>query len=278
MSDRDGDWVGRTQSVDGVIAAWPAAALTATLDLDTGPPLEGEALPPMWHWLYFLDTPRQSRLGPEGHARRGDFLPPIDQPRRMFAGGRTRFLGPLLVGEAARLVRTIDRVEEKTGRSGRLTFVTVRIEVTCGDRPVLIEEQDLVYRDAGSDSPPPGTLPIPEAPWTRTVIPDSRLLFRFSALTFNTHRIHYDHPYVVEVEGYPGTLVHGPLTALLLLDLARRHDSRPVLEYEFRGRSPLFCGEPLTLSGGPVDEDRAEMAAWAGDGRLGMTAEIRFER
>ena len=143
----------------------------------------------------------------------------------------------------------------------------------------MIEEQDLVYREAatGSQRPPPGTDPIPSAEWNQTISPDPAMLFRFSALTFNGHRIHYDYPYVTEIEGYPGLIVHGPMTALWLLDLCRANDERPIVGFSFRGRSPLFCDGPVSLRGGLEEGGKAELSAWSHDRRLAMTAEVEFD-
>jgi len=272
-------WVGSREETSGLITSWPATALRATLDLDDPPLGEGDALPPLWHWLYFLPAAPHSELGREGHARPGGFLPPVPLPRRMFAGGRFGFHAPLLIGQTARRVGTVTAVEEKQGRSGRLVFVTIRYEVSTDGIPVLTEEQDLVYREAaaGPEVPEPGAEPIPEAAWTRTVTPNEVMLFRFSALTFNAHRIHYDHPYVTQVEGYPHLIVHGPLTALLLAHLARQRGPGRLVRFAFRGRAPLFADGPFALLGELETETRAVLSAWSHDRRRAMTAEAEFE-
>lgn len=278
VSSQLDDWIGRTEVVEDVITSWPVDALQATFDLHDPAPRFGDPIPPMWHWLFFLSTTRRSSLGTDGHTKRGDFLPPVDLPRRMFAGGRTEFLAPLRVGQVARRTATVVNVEEKEGRSGRLVFVTARFEVATNDGLAVVEEQDLVYRDVatGSQHPVPGTDPIPEAAWSQTITPDPTMLFRFSALTFNGHRIHYDHPYVTDVEGYPDLVVHGPMTALWLLGLSQANDRRPVAGFSFRARSPLFCDGPIDLRGAPTDKESAAMSAWSHDLRLAMTAEVTF--
>lgn len=278
MSRHLHDWIGRTELVEDVITSWPINALQATFDLQDPTLRSGDPIPPMWHWLFFLSTTSRSRLGMDGHAKRGGFLPPVDLPRRMFAGGRTEFLAPLRVGQLARRTGTVVNVEEKEGRSGRLVFVTARFEVATDDGVAVVEEQDLVYRESatGSQHPVAGTDPIPEAAWTQTITPDPTLLFRFSALTFNGHRIHYDHPYVTGVEGYPDLIVHGPMTALWLLGLSQANDPRPVARFSFRGRSPLFCDGPIHLRGGPTENASSTMSAWSHDRRLAMTAEVTF--
>jgi 3-methylfumaryl-CoA hydratase len=273
-------WIGRGETLHDVVRPVPVAALAATLDhppmaLDSGMPL-----PPLWHWLYFLPLARQSEIGPDGHPRRGGFLPPVPLPRRMWAGSQFEFRTPLRLGDTLQRDSTIVDVSGKTGRSGELVFVKVRHELRCNGagEPALVEFHDIVYRDAQrpDDVPPPPQRAPEGAAWQRELLPDEVLLFRYSALTFNGHRIHYDRRYVTEVEGYPGLIVHGPLIATLLLDLLRRE--RPeadVARFEFRALRPLFdvnrfrvCGEPQ--SGGK------SVRLWARDheGALAMDATV----
>ena len=248
------DWIGRSETRHNVFGGTPVAALNATLDhpaLDVAP---GMALPPLWHWLYFLPLHRQSELGPDGHAKRGGFLPPVPLPRRMWAGSQFEWHGPLRVSDAVARSSTIADVTAKQGRSGPLVFVTVRHEIRVNGavEPALVEFHDIVYRDAkqpGDAEPPPK--PAPQgAAWQREIVPDDVLLFRYSALTFNGHRIHYDRRYVTEVEGYPGLVVHGPLIATLLLDLLRRElPEARVANFRFKALRPGFDLNPLRLSG-----------------------------
>ena len=252
-SSTPADWVGRSQTQDDVLAPAAARALAATLDRDDEF-AAGTPLPPLWHWLYFLPLARAAELGPDGHPRRGGFLPAVALPRRMWAAGRFEFGAALRIGDAVRRVSTIEAVQEKTGRSGALVFVTVRHEFTReGDTaPVLFEWHDIVYREAPRvGAAPPAAVAAPaDASWQRRLVPDEVLLFRYSALTFNGHRIHYDRRYVSEVEGYPGLVVHGPLVATLLLDLLRRELPRATLaRFEFRARRPAFDGRTLVLAG-----------------------------
>jgi len=236
-------WIGRTEDRSDVVTATPLAALSVTLDRDDPAPAQGSDVPPLWHWLYFTPLARQSEIGPDGHAKRGGFLPPVPLPRRMWAGGRLDFHHPLQVGDEIRRRSRIVSVDGKHGRSGALVFVTVRHEITNRRGIAIGEEHDIVYRDAPAPgTPAPAGQPAPtDESFSRVIVPDPVLLFRFSALTFNGHRIHYDRSYVTEVEGYPGLIVHGPLIATLLLDALRRHDPQAVVgRFSFQAVRPVF--------------------------------------
>ena len=270
------DWVGRHEQRDDTVTAAPLAGLIATLDrVDDPVPATGTALPPLAHWLYFLPQAPQREIGADGHAQRGGFLPPVPLPRRMWAGGRLSFAHPLRVGEAVTRRSTIASVDAKQGRSGALVFVTVAHEISSAQGVAIREEHDIVYRDhpaAGAVSPAAALAPT-DAQFSRAIVPDPVLLFRYSALTFNGHRIHYDRPYVTEVEGYPGLIVHGPLIATLLVDLLRRE--RPGIElkqFDFKAASPLFDTDPFTLCG--KREPDGSFALWARNhlGQLAMSA------
>lgn len=275
-------WVGRTDTLQDTIHATPLRGLSATLDRDDPPLAVGDAVPPLGHWLCFLPQALHRELGPDGHPRRGGFLPPVPLPRRMWAGGRLRWEAdnPLRVGDAARRRSTIQSVTHKRGRSGDLLFVTVRHEVANAQGLCLSEEHDIVYRSAarpGEPSPAPVAAPAPGA-WQRTISPDPVLLFRYSALTFNGHRIHFDRPYATEVEGYLGLVVHGPLIATLLLDLVRRHaPGRTVRTFAFRAVRPTFDGQPFQVHGVPA-EDGLSAHLWAQDhdGWLTMQASVAW--
>ncbi len=257
------DWVGKTETRSDVINAWPVEALSATLNRSDPAPQAGDPLPAGWHWMFFLEARPMSELGTDGHPQRGGFLPPIALPRRMWAGGRLTFQAPLRIGDTVRKVSTILKVEPKSGKSGSLVFVTVQHEYFVGDARAISEEQDIVYRDAAAPGDPqPRTTPAPEeAGWQRRVAADPVLLFRYSALTFNGHRIHYDRDYATGAEHYPGLVVHGPLQSTLLLDLCRRHEPRPVTRFEYRASSPLFAGETLSVNGN-LAADRASAELW----------------
>jgi 3-methylfumaryl-CoA hydratase len=274
------EWVGRGDvRIDNVTAA-PMAALAATLDIDAPYPKTGELLPPLWHWLYFLPYDKQSELGPDGHAKRGGFLPPVELPRRMWAGGRMEFHRPLRVGDEITRTSRIADVRFKEGRSGPLVFVLVRHEISNANGPALTEEHDIVYRDhpRPGDSVPAQTAPI-DAAWEREVYPDDVLLFRYSALTFNGHRIHYDRRYATEVESYPGLVVHGPLIATLLVDLVRSNlPAAVVTHFEFRAVKPVFDTGPFWVCGKPGEHGKI-IDLWAKDasGMLTMSANVTYK-
>jgi 3-methylfumaryl-CoA hydratase len=269
-------WVGSTELVADELAHGPAVRLAATLDHGLPVPGAGEPLPPLWHWLAFLPAAPRSGLGADGPPARGGFLPPVELPRRMFAGGRLAFPAPLLAGRPAVRRGEVVGVKERSGRSGDLVIVTVRYEVVQDGSPCVVEEQDLVYRGDGPTGGAAGGPSGPEpaaTPWHRVVPTDPVLLFRFSALTFNAHRIHYDAAYAREEEGYPGLVVHGPLTAILLAELVREHEARPLASFEFRAVAPLFGGDDVHLHGTPSpDGDAVALEARRPDGTVAMTA------
>jgi 3-methylfumaryl-CoA hydratase len=252
------------------LVAGPLHRLAALFDHDAAH-WPRESLPPLAHWLYFLPDDAQSTLAADGHPARGAFLPPIDAPRRMWAGGRVTFHAPLPIGAAATRRSIVTEVSEKHGRSGVLTFVTVRHEVQAAGVLAVTEEQDLVFRASGG-GPLPAASPDPRIPAaTREVVPDVTALFRFSALTYNAHRIHYDRPYAQSVEGYPDLVVHGPLQAMLLVDhLLRERPDATLTHFAYRGVRPVFADRGLRLNladGAPV-----ELWTTDPDGCTGMDA------
>jgi 3-methylfumaryl-CoA hydratase len=261
-------WVGQTETLSDTVTAAPVRALSATLDREDADPVTGTPLPELWHWLYFLPVARQSGLGPDGHPQRGGFLPPVPLPRRMWAGGRLLWHQQLLqVGDAITRTSRIESVTHKAGRSGDLVFVLVKHEVRNAQGLALSEEHDIVYRaNPQAGDPAPAPQPAPQnAAWSREIVPDDVLLFRYSALTFNGHRIHYDRKYVTEVEGYPGLIVHGPLIATLLADLLRRNlPGARLLKFEFRAVRPVFDLWPFKLHGLP-SADGKTVSLWTED-------------
>lgn len=260
-------WVGRSESLRDEVTAAPLRAFSATLDRDDPPPSRGAPVPPLGHWLYFLPAHRESEIGPDGHAKRGGFLPPVPLPRRMWAGGRLKWetANPLRVGDEVQRDSRIASVEPKHGRSGDLVFVTVVHEIRNARGLAITEEHDIVYRapaQPGEAAPQPTAAPSGAA-WQRELIPDEVLLFRYSALTFNGHRIHYDRRYVTEVEGYPGLIVHGPLIATLLVDLVRRNaPDAPLASFEFKAQRPTFDGRPMRVNAAPAGKS---IELWAQD-------------
>ena len=274
-------WVGKSEVLEDTITAAPLRGLSATLDRDDPQPGVQTPVAPLAHWLYFLPQHLQREIGPDGHAKRGGFLPPVPLPRRMWAGGRLAWNpgNPLRLGDAVRRVSTIQSVIHKAGRTGDLVFVLVKHLVLNGQGLALSEEHDIVYRSAALPTDPvPAPMPAETgAPWQRDIVPDEVLLFRYSALTFNGHRIHYDRQYVTQVEGYPGLIVHGPLIATLLVDLVRRN--RPdafVKSFEFKAVRPTFDLHPFRINGAP-SEDGKTVRLWANDHEGWLTMQATVE-
>lgn len=254
-------WVGRSEVLTDVIEPARSNALRAALG-ESAPLPSGAPMPLLHHWLYFWNVQPPQSLGSDGHPAKGGFLPPVALPRRMWAGGRLRFFQPLLLGEQATKTSSILKVEAKSGKSGNLVFVTVRHELAGASGTAIEEEQDIVYREPaapGAIRMPPADTPAPSAAWRHEVSPDSVLLFRYSALTMNGHRIHYDRPYAMDEEGYPALVVHGPLQATLLADLAARNLGRPLTTFDFRGQVPAFDGPALHVCGNPAEGGGASL-------------------
>lgn len=256
-------WIGRRMTAQDEAARWPVEALAATLDVANPAPRKGDPLPAGWHWLFFLEAKPASQLGPDGHPRRGDFLPPVALPRRMWAGGRLAFHDALRVGDDLQRDSEIVSVTSKSGKTGALVFVTVRHTVTAGGKVAVVEEHDIVYRDAakpGDAAPQAKAAPVTSG-WKRDIAPDPVLLFRFSALTFNGHRIHYDLDYVREEEHYPGLIVHGPLQTMLMLELCRAQDARPVKKLDYRAMHPVFHTDRFSVNG-QLTADGRQAQVW----------------
>lgn len=275
-------WEGRTEEAHDVVSVGTAAMLHATLDREGLPPENGAVLPAGWHWACFAPCATQSSLDSDGHPQRGEFLPPVPLPRRMWAGGRLRWHTPLTVGDAVWRMSRILAVRPKVGHSGPLVFVTVLHEIHGPHGLAITEEQDIVYRKAASSGARAtdsaalaGKRSAVTAAWRREVNPSPALLFRYSALTFNAHRIHYDRPFACDVEGYPGLVVHGPLQATLLLDIAaRERPDQPLQSFSFSARAPLFDGQVFAACGAPAGA--ASAVLWTEDfrGQIAMQAEI----
>lgn len=276
------DWIGRTETALDRVTPVPARAMEATLGRTPPAYAPGDDLPPLWLWLYFLPLAPMGAIGPDGHPQRGGFLPPVELARRMWAGSRCVFHGPVRIGDEIRRTSTIQKIEEKAGTAGPLVFVTVQHEIAAEGRPVMTEAQDLVFMDIPPVWRAPAPTPLPPCAWREPVAVDPVRLFRFSALTFNGHRIHYDRPYATEVEHYPGLVVHGPLQAVLLFDAAtRRHPHRRPASFRFRGVRPLFDFDRVSVGGAPRDEGgRADggvdLYTATEDGAVGMQASLTW--
>ncbi|AZC30573.1 MaoC family dehydratase N-terminal domain-containing protein [Pseudomonas chlororaphis] len=267
-------WIGRSQQARDLLSDNLLKRIAATFGEPV--PAHGEALPPLWQWCFFQEPLAESALGGDGHPARGGFLPPAANRNRMWAGGRLEFFEPLRAGFAAHCVSTISHVEEKTGRTGALLFVTVRHEYSQDGRLAIREEQDIVYREPSPPKQGSGEALI-QGDWRETVEPSPTLLFRYSAVTFNGHRIHYDFPYVTETEGYPGLVVHGPLIATLSLRaFCRAHPGARLRRFSYRGLRPLIAPQPFEVGGRLVRPGVAEL--WAGnDAGLAQRGEVLFD-
>ncbi|MGI9363485.1 MAG: FAS1-like dehydratase domain-containing protein [Parasphingorhabdus sp.] len=277
-------WIGREEIAEDVLTSALAERFHASLDLPGSAAAADEIAPRLIHFCLCQPAAVTASLGEDGHPRTGGFLPPVPLPRRMWAGSVLRFVGDLRVGDAVHRRSRIADVTVKEGRSGTLCFVTVEHEVSTGGIVVIEERQSLVYR-AIESAPisPAGAAPIVPPPAAdageTTVIRDVTppLLFRYSALTFNAHRIHYDLPYATQEEGYPGLVVHGPLQASLLFHLAAQcRDGRPPDRFEFRSTSPLFAYDPVMLHAGRVEDDRLDLWSARSQGPAAMRAEAAW--
>ncbi|QDY71386.1 FAS1-like dehydratase domain-containing protein [Qingshengfaniella alkalisoli] len=272
------DAIGRTERLIQMISADRAVGLAATLDMDCGP-ADGDPLPPGWHWLYFNPFAQRRNIGADGHPKRGGFLPAVTLPRRMWAGGRLDYHAPLMIGREAEKVSEIISVKAKSGRAGQLVFVTVNHRLSQDGRLCIEEEQDIVYREAAAPgAPKPDPAPAPEgAIRSEQITPDPVLLFRFSALTSNGHRIHYDRTYAREEEDYRDLVVHGPLTATLLQGFVTPAGAGRLIRFEFRGMAPLFGDRPFSVEAGEETEGAVPLWAKGPDGELAMQASAVVE-
>ena len=274
MTTQDLDaWIGRQEHCDDNVDIGHVQKIA--LSLDTPAPAQGDALPLLWHWAHFIHALPYKDLGGDGHPRRGGFLPPADDRNRMWAGGRLQFLQPLRIGTRAQRISTIASVKEKEGRSGKLLFVTVKHEYFQDAVLCISEEQDIVYREP---TPPKlaSSTAAPVAQWSETIAPDPVMLFRYSAVTFNGHRIHYDEPYARDTEGYPGLVVHGPMIATLMCrSFSNAHPGKVVTSLSYRGLRPLIAPSPFSVAG--LLSDGSHASLWAEqEGYLAHQAELEF--
>lgn len=273
-----GDWTAQPERIEEVLAPTQARKLAGLLDLDPDSVKDGFALPPMWHSIYFHAAARTAEIGPDGHPKRGGFFPPIELQRRMYAGSSLTYYEPLRVGAPATRTGEIVSIEEKEGRSGKLVLTKALYRYEQAGRLCLTDEQTIVYLEPGKPVPMPEAVPFapPEGADWRDVTPDPVLLFRYSALTYNSHRIHYDSVYAKQEEGYPSLVVHGPLTALLLAEFGRSLDDRAPRSLQFRGLAPLFDNAPFHLVARPTETGGLELEAIRPDGAVANRAMLEF--
>ena len=270
-------WIGRSMQVSDIVTAQLTKGLRATLFLEISEPKAGDAAPFTVHWCLGQPVAAMSEIGPDGHPARGGFLPPVPLPRRMWAGGELEFHDTLRVGDEMTRISRIADVTMKTGSTGALCFVSVNHQVTTARGTAISERQDIVYRDVSraSSAPAKGAPVPPSAQHRETHMADTVLLFRYSALTFNGHRIHYDRRYAMEVEGYPGLVVHGPLQATWLLNFAASIRGAPPSRFSFRGLSPLFDDDAVRLHA-KEDGDRLKLWTARDGGPVAMSAEAAW--
>jgi len=273
------EWIGRQEESHDEVTLPAVRRLAALLDLPPEDYRRGQAIPGGWYVILFGAEARQSTLGPDGHPAKGQFLPPVPLPRRMFAGRRVEFCAPLHIGDEVTRTSRIQSITPKQGRSGAMCFVTVRHEIASPRGLAVVEEQDLVYREASSAAPAKrdASQSTAEAPdWTRSLTPDPTMVFRYSAITFNAHRIHYDAAYTREKEGYPGLVVNGGLTTLLLWEFAAHRSGKVIRTSSSRNVKALFVGRPMTLCGRMIEDDKARAWALDADGDLAIDAELEL--
>lgn len=271
-------WVGKRETKRDVISLREVRALHATLDLETRIPRNGDGLTPGWHWMYFNEMAPRREIRRDGHPAPSGIMPPVPLPRRMWAGNRIEVRKKLPVGVEAKRRSEVRSLDYKSGKTGDLVFVTIRHTIAGPDGTAFVEDQDVVYRqDQPPGTPRPQPPAAPEDPvWLRMVKPDPVLLFRYSALTLNSHRIHYDLPYARDVEGYDDLVVHGPLQATMLINLAMaQNPKRRFARFSFRAFSPLFADAPFMLAGSP--EGDAGCHVWTMDEQGGLAMECRAE-
>ncbi|WP_397448839.1 MaoC family dehydratase N-terminal domain-containing protein [Pseudomonas sp. NA-150] len=267
-------WLGRTEQAQDHLSRNLIKRIAATFG--EAVPADGDALPPLWQWCFFQEPVAESLLGGDGHPARGGFLPPADDRNRMWAGGRIEFIEPLRVGAEAQRLSTITHIEEKVGRSGALLFVTVRHDYSQNGRLAIREEQDIVYREPTPPKQGSGEA-LEEGEWREAIVPTPTLLFRYSAVTFNGHRIHYDYPYVTGTEGYAGLVVHGPMIATFSLRaFCRANPQARLRHFAYRGVRPLITPQPFSVGGRLLEPGKAQL--WAGnEAGVAQSAEVLFD-
>lgn len=269
------EWVGKAHSDRDVLSSRHARLMAATIGVPQSEIVQGSTLPPLWHWLYFLSGEPSAALGRDGHPARGGFLPPVTLPNRMWAGGQLEFHASVPLDVAVEKRSTVVSVDHKVGRSGELVFVKVEHQLLHDNTKILTEYHDIVYKGASGTGSASASGDMPVAQHSRRVKPDSTMLFRYSALTFNGHRIHYDADYCRDVEGYPNLVIHGPLNATLLAGFAQEVSGRPLKQFRYRGLKPAILGNELSIN---AAQDGNQLVLWVAlaDGSLSMRAEATF--
>ena len=272
------DWIGERETDVDYVTIPAVHRMAATLDRDDPVPKFGDPLPPGWQVMLFPRVVRQSQIGHDGHPMRGDFLPPVPLPRRMNAGRRTWSHDALRIGDEVKKEASIKDVVIKSGRNGQMVFVTVKTDMISPRGLAITEEMDVVYREEPDPNAPKAVPKTPPAGavWTKVFNPDPVVLFRYSALTFNGHRIHYDYPYVTGKEGYPGLVQNGGLTNLLLFELARANAKTPVKYLSARNIRPMFADQPFTLCGAPSADGKSAQL-WTVDATGAQATEASAE-
>jgi 3-methylfumaryl-CoA hydratase len=272
------EWIGREEKAHDEVTAPAVRRFAALLDLSPDDYRRGTTIPGPWYVVLFGPEARQSTLGPDGHPAKGQFLPPVPLPRRMFAGRRVSFHAPLAIGDEVTRISRIQAITPKQGRSGAMCFVTVRHDIAGPRGLAVVEQQDLVYREAtpAAAAKREAVPAQPEPEWTRAVTPDPTMVFRYSAITYNAHRIHYDRPYTREKEGYPDLVVNGGLTTSLLWELARSQTGSEIRSSASRNVKALFVGRPATLCGRRADSGKVRVWALDADGELALEAELEM--
>jgi len=270
------EYIGRSRTMNDIVDPWRMQALCGALDINL-PVSPGDPMPLPFQFMLFPEATTRAKTGTDGHPLRGEFMPPVELPRRMFAGARMKQSDPLIIGQSVEKIERIKSVDFKSGSSGGLCIVVVEYEYRQAGKLCLHEERDIIYRERGS-SPvrQPGFAPVEDMAWSEDWQIDPVLLFRFSALTYNSHRIHYDRDFAIREEKYPDLVVHGPLLATLLCRLAEKNTGRHIREIKFRAQRPIFHGAPVRLRGGADDDINCTLQAYTNGGDIAMQAHVSF--
>lgn len=273
------NWIGKSKNQSDTMAPEPLRRFEALLNRDPGSVNNGTVLPPCAHWIYFNPAAPQDALAADGHPQKGDFLPPVELPSRMWAGGTIRFKKPLTTGQSADKKTTITAIDEKDGTSGKLCFITLRHQISTAGALAIDEDQEIVFREASEKGAHPiRTQPVDvDFDWKKSIQLNSAHLFRFSALTFNSHKIHYDHPYATQTEGYPNLVVHAPLLLVLMMNFFKtKTDGKVIEEIAYRAAGPMFLDEEITITSKDTDNNKVEMRALGPDQKIALKASVTW--